>query len=292
MSSTARAPEPQAEPQAEAPTSADPRVIVVTGATLPATVAGSIAARHPATLVVPIAEFTASSTTSSTTVIFAAEDLAEAWQLAKSTDPVAEIRLAFRTASATGLSAVTGYALDTVQPSGEALIVTFRPDDHDSAQAGPWLSRLAGALPAEASPASADSPSPTPRPRAARPPATKASARSSMVGLLRRHRSAVAIAAIAAVLVGVVAGFAFDSLWLGVFLGGFAMVALVQLALAFLSFRAASAARTQAETAARTVTGLQQRLVDQVQQITASSAETTLLMREYLRDNAGPRSQV
>lgn len=290
MSSTARAPEPQAEPQAEAPTSANPRVIVVTGATLPATVAGSIAARHPATSVVPIAEFAASSIDSSTTVIFAAEDLAEAWQLAKSTDPVAEIQLAFRTASATALSAVTGYALDTVQPSGEALIVTFRPDGHDSTQAGLWLSRLAAALPAEALPVT-DSASPTPRPRAARPPAPKASARNSLVGLLRRHRSAVAIAAMAAVLVGVVAGFAFDSLWLGVFLGGFAMVALAQLALAFLSLRAASAARTQAETAARTATGLQQRLVDQVQQITASSTETTLLMREYLRDHASPRSQ-
>lgn len=284
MSSTARAPEPQAEPS----DSADSRVIVVTGSTLPASVAGSIAARYPTTQVVSLGEFVAPSATASTIVIFAAEDLAEAWQLASSTTGVAALRLAFRTATATDLSAITGYALDTIQPTGDAVIVTLRPGEIDP-QAGLWLSRLTGALAPVAKSAVANSAAAATRSKAARQPKARADRRRSVIGLLRRHRVAVAAAAAASLAVAVLTGLAFGSVWVGIILGGFTLLGLAQLAVAALSYRAATAARIQAQAAARSTEGLQQSLVEQVRQLTASSAETALLMREHTRDSTAAK---
>lgn len=289
MSSTARAPEPQAEPS----DSADSRVIVVTGSTLPASVAGSIAARYPTTQVVSLGEFVAPSATASTIVIFAAEDLAEAWQLASSTTGVAALRLAFRTATATDLSAITGYALDTIQPTGDAVIVTLRPGEIDP-QTGLWLSRMTGALApvaksAVANSAAADSATAATRSKAARQPKARADRRRSAIGLLRRHRVAVTAAAAASLAVAVLTGLAFGSVWVGIILGGFTLLGLAQLAVAALSYRAATAARIQAQAAARSTEGLQQSLVEQVRQLTASSAETALLMREHTRDSTAAK---
>lgn len=271
MSSTGRAPQP---PEAPAD-SHDSTVVLVTGARLPSRVAGSVARRYPSAQAMPISEFTGFQPDAGSTVIFIGEDLQDAWEVATASDASGpeQVRLAFLTASAAGLDALTGYHLESVQPSADCLIIDLRRTETSGDAAG-WLAKLVGvATPSVAAkPASAT-------PKGSRAPAGRTGA---LGGLLRRYWVGVLLLAAVAILCGIVASLAFASAWVGLFLAGFAVIALAQVGLAVLTYRTSSAARKTAQAVAKA----QQEVADQVRLITASSAETALVLREQARGQA------
>ncbi|MEE9964985.1 MAG: hypothetical protein K4304_07795 [Propionicimonas sp.] len=276
MSSTGRAPQP---PDAPAD-SHDSTVVLVTGARLPSRVTGSVARKYPSAQVMPISEFTGLQPDAGNTVIFIGEDLRDAWEVATASDasePDApgpeQVRLAFLTASAAGLDALTGYRLDSAQPSADCLIIDLRRTETSGDAAG-WLAKLVGV----AAPSVAAKPASV-TPKGSRTPAGRTGA---LGGLLRRYWVGVLLLAAVAILCGIVASLAFASAWVGLFLAGFAVIALAQVGLAVLTYRTSSAARKTAQAVAKA----QQEVADQVRLITASSAETALVLREQARGQA------
>lgn len=271
MSSTGRAPQP---PDAPAD-SHDSTVVMVTGLSLPSRVAGSVASRYPTAQVVSIEEFTPPHPDAASTVIFIGDDLRDAWEVATSSDGSAtsHVRLAFLTASAVGLDALRGYHLESLQPAGDCLIIDLRRTEGIGDAAG-WLSKVIGS----GKPPVAARPEPA-TPKGSRTPAARTGVLGGLPRLLRRSWTGVLLLVVVAILCGIVGGLAFASAWVGVFLAGFTVILLTQLGLAVITYRAAAAARKATQAAAKA----QQDVAADVRLITASSAETTLLMREQVR---------